>query len=699
MLEMYMNLSLFVLTRFALFLFSVALVISGFAESSFAQKVRLRAQITPTCATTSNLKFADIYADGNIAVQGSYNCRGAFIYDISNPDNPVLSSWYNPGSNQQFLEAIVIGNRGYFGSGNGGGVHIVDLTNPASPSLLGTVNSSQGNGHNSIHEMVVIQQNGQSILVENFNGFSNKIIKFINVTNPASPVFIRDLNPTEAIWVHAMHFRGNRMFTSGWGSSSNRGRTEIYDVSNVATQAPTLLGFIEDQTTTTAGNSMHSSWSSEDGNYLYSCRETSNGSGDVRAYDITNPAQPLLVKSIGMNALGLNAVTPHNPVVFGNYLYVAWYQAGLQVFDISNPSDPKRVGQYDTFQPVFAPPLEEKLNAMAAEPWDMICGSENLQNLLPTSYDGNWAVFPLLGQDKVLLGDLANGLIVVDATGVAAVPKNQVSDFDGDGKTDFSTFTPNTNSWNIESSSNGSYSQTPFGVAGDKLEPGDYDGDGISDIAIYRPSTGTWWIRRSSNPSNFVAINFGLSTDVPVSGDYDADGKTDVAVWRPSTGVWYIQQSSLGLRIVQWGLNGDKAFSGDYDGDGKADMVIYRNGAWYILQSSSSLAIIANFGLSTDKPVVGNFDNDDKYDFAVYRPSEGNWYILKSSDNSVLVNRFGALDDVPISADYDGDGKCDIAVFRPSDNVWYRLNSSNGAFSARAFGQIGDLPSPASVNP
>jgi hypothetical protein len=89
-----------------------------------------------------------------------------------------------------------------------------------------------------------------------------------------------------------MHVRGNRMFTSGWGNSTTRGRTEIYDITNLATQAPTLLGFIEDTRATTAGNNMHSSWTSEDGNYLYSCRETNNGNGDLRTYDIRNPAQP-----------------------------------------------------------------------------------------------------------------------------------------------------------------------------------------------------------------------------------------------------------------------------------------------------------------------------------------------------------------------------------------------------------------------
>src|SRR5687767_6291084 len=130
-----------------IFLPALLLVLAlGMVDSVFAQKVKLRSRITPTCGTTSSLKFSDIYGDGNIAVVGSYNCRGVFIFDVSNPDNPFLSSWYNPignsGGNLQFLEAIVIGDRGYFGAGGGtDGVHIVDLTNPSVPFLLGKVNA------------------------------------------------------------------------------------------------------------------------------------------------------------------------------------------------------------------------------------------------------------------------------------------------------------------------------------------------------------------------------------------------------------------------------------------------------------------------------------------------------------------------------------------------------------------------------
>jgi hypothetical protein len=672
------------------------------ASNVTAQKVRLRSQITPACTSSSSLRFSDIYADGNIAVMGSFNCRGAFIFDISNPDAPVLSNWYNPGSSQRFLEAIVIGNRGYFGSGNGGGVHIVDLTTPTDPQLLGVVNSGSGNGFNSIHEMVVFQQDGIEYLIENLNSTSNNIIKVINITDPSSPVFIRDITPTEVQWVHAMHIRGNRMFTSGWGNGSNRAKTEIYDISDLASLAPALLGTITDPSgSVTAGNNMHSSWTSEDGNYLYSAREVTNSNGpspgDIRVYNITDPAEPMLVNRITMTDLGLNAVTPHNPVVMGNKLYVSWYQAGLQVFDLTDPAVPKRVGQYDTYTPVFSP--DESAARAELDPWDFMCGRDSLQNNLPTNYAGAWAVFPFLGEDRVLVGDLTSGLITVDVSAAGAPSKNLVSDFDGDGITDLSVYTPATGTWQVEESSTSTMQSVQFGIAEDHLVTGDYDGDGRSDHAVWRPSTGIWYVLGSS--SGFFAGQFGLNGDVPVPGDYDADGKTDFAVWRPSNGVWYIMQSTLGIRYVQWGTVGDKAFAGDFEGDGKADFAIWRpsDGIWYILKSSSSLPIYSAFGLNGDRPVVADFSGDGQAEITVYRPSTGLWYLLDGATGSLSVLQFGIAEDLPIPADYDGDGKADVAVFRPSTNVWYWLPSSAGGFSARVFGNTGDTPSPTAVQP
>lgn len=666
--------------------FLVTIVVGLLAISGvFAQKVRLRSQITPTCNSgTSNWKFADIFADGNIAVQGSYGCRGAFIYDLSDPDSPVLASWYNPGNNQQFLEAIVVGNRGYFGSGNGGGVHIVDLSDPYHPLLLGTVDSSHGGGHNSIHEMMIYDQAGARYLIENYNNTGTRPVRVLNITDPTAPVFKWEYTPSDGGWVHAMHIRGNRMFTSEYTSSG----IEVFDISNLATQAPTFIKRILSNTTN------HSTWTSEDGNYVYSCRETQDG--DLRVYDIHDIQNPLLVRVIKAGDLGINAHTPHNPVVMGNKLYVSWYQAGVQVFDITNPSDPRRIGQYDTFQPMYLRSNEKSL--LESEPWDMICGASNLQNALPTDYDGDWAVYPFLGEDKVLAGDLTSGLLVLDVTKINSTAKNIVSDYDGDGRTDLSVFTPATGNWTIEKSSDSSAAFANWGIGTDIVTPGDYNGDGKTDYAVFRPSDGNWYIKYDDG--NVRWVHWGTAGDVPVEADYDADGKTDIAVWRPSDGNWYIYNSSIGVQVIRWGTAGDKVFPGDFDGDGRPDFAVFRpsDGNWYILYSSTSLASVVKWGTAGDIPLMGDFDGDGKADIAVFRPSDGNWYIVGSL-MGVAVYNWGVSEDLPVPADYDGDGKADIAIFRPSQNIWYSINSNGNVVAVRNYGQSGDTPLPESVHP
>jgi hypothetical protein len=390
--------------------------ISAGSPGVLAQNLPLRANMLPSCAPDSGFyywKFADIYADGNIAVQGTYNCRGVFIWDVSDPDNPVLASHYNPTPAQAFLEVTVKGNRGYFGSGglyptgmadSGDGVHIVDLTNPYNPVLLGKINTSNG-GYNGIHEMIV----AGNYLFENYNSTSNKVLKIFDISNPANPVFKWNVIPTDSLWVHAVHARGNRLYTSGW-----RGMIDIYDISDLATKPPVFLGAIA------GDNNNHTSYTSEDGNYLYSARETTNG--DIRVYDVRDPSQPLLMKTISTSQLGLDAISPHDPMVMGDKLYVSWYQAGLQIFDISDPVSPVRVGQYDTFNGTYLAPPQSSLSN--ADPWDVICGvnynSNSLQGVPNASFDGAWAVNPLLGINKVLVGDMTSGIYIVDASSLSS---------------------------------------------------------------------------------------------------------------------------------------------------------------------------------------------------------------------------------------------------------------------------------------
>jgi hypothetical protein len=133
--------------------------------------------------------------------------------------------------------------------------------------------------------------------------------------------------------------------------------------------------------------------------------------GQVRIYDISNinqandPDTPVLLSTLTRTSVGIDAHSPHHPMIHGDLLFMAWYEAGLQVFNIANPANPIRVGSYDTY-----------LNTSS-------------------SYNGNWGVFPMLGLNKVLLSDRTRGLIIVDATEAAPT-----GDFNYDGFVDGTDF-------------------------------------------------------------------------------------------------------------------------------------------------------------------------------------------------------------------------------------------------------------------
>lgn len=283
---------------------------------------------------------------------------------------------------------------------------------------------------------------------------------------------------------------------------------------------------------------------------------------------------------------------------------------------------------------------------------------------------------------------------------VTQAEKENLFDFDGEGKTDLAVWRPSAAAeWLITNSSDGSLKTQPLGAIGDSPVPGDYDGDWKTDVAVWRPSTGLWTILNSSN-STQTNVTWGVNGDVPVPADYDGDGKTDVAVWRPSTHNWHIRNSSDGsISTVNWGTNGDVVVPADYDGDGKTDIAAWRpsSGTWYIINSSNSSVTVTGWGTSGDVPVPGDYDGDGKADVAMWRPSNGTWYIINSSNSLVSVVGWGVSSDEPLTGDFDGDTRTDVAVWRPSTATWYIINSSSGLTRMQAFGNNGDVPAPSTL--
>ena len=73
-----------------------------------------------------------------------------------------------------------------------------------------------------------------------------------------------------------------------------------------------------------------------------------------------------------------------------------------------------------------------------------------------------------------------------------------------------------------------------------------------------------------------------------------------------NTGANASERSQLGFSGIQFGSSGDKLVPADYDGDGRADVAVFRDGTWYLQQTTAGFTGVA-FGESTDKPVPNAF--------------------------------------------------------------------------------------------
>ncbi|MCW5961955.1 MAG: VCBS repeat-containing protein [Pyrinomonadaceae bacterium] len=327
----------------------------------------------------------------------------------------------------------------------------------------------------------------------------------------------------------------------------------------------------------------------------------------------------------------------------------------------------------------------------------------------------------------VVVDGIRVGTSWADIVSSAAAPQQHISDYNGDGKTDFALVrnvgggTGGQIRWFINQNGSTAVSAFDWGISTDALVPQDYDGDNKTDIAVWRagvPGSAAFYILQSNGFTLRTEL-FGQAGDDPsVVDDYDGDGKADVAVYRDgaSSGAqstWFyrgtLNNPSGNTTYVNWGQNGDFPAPGDYDGDGKADFVNQRNngggnGIFWMLQTTAGVTSRV-FGTPTDIIVPGDYDGDGKTDLAVARGSGGaiQWFWIPSSTGVAYQQRnFGlSATDFIAQGDYDGDGKTDVAVWRASaaagaSAFWYLGSASGNAVSA-SFGQSGDYP-PANYN-
>ncbi len=187
--------------------------------------------------------------------------------------------------------------------------------------------------------------------------------------NPIDPQLVYE---SKEFGVHDMFARNDTVFLN---SGSNG--LIIYNFSNASN--PQLLGTV---TTYTDQGYNHSGWLDASGEYYYLADETHGMR--MKAFDCNALSDLEEVAAFGIDE-DTNSIA-HNLIWRDHYLFVSYYYDGLQIFDVSNPSNPVRVGYYDTYE-----------------------GGDY------TSYKGAWGVYPLLPSGTILVSDMQSGLYVFSA--------------------------------------------------------------------------------------------------------------------------------------------------------------------------------------------------------------------------------------------------------------------------------------------
>ncbi len=248
---------------------------------------------------------------------GNFNqdsTSGIYVVDVSKPNSPVTVATVTavPG-----FDVKVWQNYAYTVSGRGNGLGgILDITDPTNPQVVGSFPS----GHN-----IFIDNSGYMYLE---TGFLQLRIFNLN-PDPMNPTPVWTGGPHDG---HDATVIGNRLY-----DFAASGGTNIYDLTNPA--SPRLLGGI----TAPFISFHHSGWPTEDGNFLLICNElASKGDPDLTVWDIRELDNPKFVSEINDENSNI-----HNLYIIGNFAFTSYYNAGLRIYDVSDPANLKLAGEFD----------------------------------------------------------------------------------------------------------------------------------------------------------------------------------------------------------------------------------------------------------------------------------------------------------------------------------------------------------------
>lgn len=260
------------------------------------------------------------------------------------------------------------------------GLRLVDLADPSSPADLGHLPPRYPDSE-SYNDVKIYQAEGGGIFA--FLASTLRGVVVADVTDPTAPVEVAVFpDPpigTATVSVHTLFLEGDRLYISGAG-------TQIFDVSEPAAPerlggythpmvgtlggfvhdlsvrdhvvylnywnlgmqvvdaadpaAPVLVGSFDDYPRRTS----HSNWVTEAGGRLVAVHGDEDLDAHVRIVDV-DPASATAFQEIGSYQTRPE-ISVHNIMAVGERALVTYYQDGLRVLDLADPTAPVEIAHY-----------------------------------------------------------------------------------------------------------------------------------------------------------------------------------------------------------------------------------------------------------------------------------------------------------------------------------------------------------------
>lgn len=382
--------------------FLLLFLISSFgivAQNFLQYNISLLSVVSPETTNNwyaSQTKYAGCYGWHNPVDNREYaiigSTKGNHFIEVTQPQNPIVRDFV-PGASQNSLWREIKTYQHYaflVSDDNGSKFQIVDMSYlPDSVHVVYNSSALFTKAHTLFVDGNKLYCGGVSVV-----GVSGAISMVVyDLSNPESPILLRSLTQDypSITYIHDMFVRNDTIYAS----AGNQGLFILK-----FNQSTNTFNLLADYTGYVEAGYNHSSYLTPDSKTLAFCDEVPAGLS-VKLIDVSDLNNIQLKDTIKSHV----GATAHNPYIKNsNHLVLSYYQDGVYIYDVSNPSNAQLTGFFDT---------------------DYLHGA-NDNYTFSTPYRGCWGTYPFLPSGVLLASDMQNGLFVLDASAALQVKSSKM---------------------------------------------------------------------------------------------------------------------------------------------------------------------------------------------------------------------------------------------------------------------------------